>query len=599
MRVAVAALAGLCLACPGCPEESPGGTGALTVTVLGTTATPLPGVSVGIASLSQAALTGGSGKAHFASLPTGVVSVVVNFVGYCTATVSATIVSSVDTPLTVSVCSTSGSAIVGGGASSGGAGSGGGGSAPVVDVVTVATAATDPAVAFVNGVGEPISAPACVVGRLRTGLGTVPLDVNLLPPATAPASGAPCLSTLITWSPFRALFFADDPTVLAWTTESDNLAVSPPARVRVPAAVWITDVGDAYAGLDSQIVTLHLPRAQQALDASGAGLLLAAGESDPALPPVKRVTTLPNSAVLLVAIGSGCANIDQIRAQPSIYSPTRLNIYYVASVDSPWSSGAPSGYVCVVEGAPDIIFMSASSGTPLTFAHETAHALGVTEPNFGHVTWELGGFPVNADPKHTSRNIMSYSVQEPVGFPPVGFSRGQAARMALTPGAFVNRMVGGSSLRSRAFGSAAAPLVNCPCSTAEPSGRCPILSLTEESGLMSSSAPFLLACRVEPSVPSLSLCAPGGSGPTSQTIEITLKSADAMGTLVDAIANYRLWWAVDPSVATVSEVPHSSGGNWSILSAKVTALKTGTTNIIVDAGGPSARATVPVTVTGC
>ena len=589
-----------------CPCTTVAGRGALTVTVVrgGSPLVPVPNAYVGLQGQSRDAISDGSGIARFANLRAGPVAVVVNLAGYCTTKVNGEIVDGANTPMMVTVCGTSaeGSDGSGGGTGTGtGTGTGsagdGGDAMPVVDVVTISTGSANPVLAFVNGVGEPIAAPVCVVGRLRAGLGTVPLEVNLLPPATPPAVGAPCLSTLTTFSPSRALFFADDPAVLTWTTGSDNLAVASPARVPVPVAVWITDVGDLYADVDEQVRIVHLPRAQQALDASGAGLVLVAAESDPSPPTIQRVTTLTNSATLLAAIGSGCVNVSQIRAQPRIYSAARLNIYYVVSVASPWSNGVPSGYDCTVEGAPEIVFMSASSGTPLTLAHETAHALGLGEPNFGHVTWQIGGFPVNVD--GSSRNIMSYSVQEPSGMPPVAFSRGQAARMALTPGAFVNQMVGGSSLRSRTFGGAVAPLVTCPCSTAEPSGHCPGLSLTEETGLMSTSASYLLACRVEPSLPTLSLCAPGGSGQTSQTIDITLKAADAMGTLVDARANDRLWWAVDPSLVSVAELPHPSGSSWSVFSAKVVALREGATWIIVDVGGPTAQASVPVVVKAC
>jgi hypothetical protein len=265
----------------------------------------------------------------------------------------------------------------------------------------------DPVVVVRGGVGPT----NCVYDRLKKGRGS--LAVGQLVPSTG------CLASDVI---LFAQGLAMSTTPQAWTTGDDPVQLAPPpSRVRVEYHMVLVAPG-SLAALQAGQDTL---RAISLFNRNRVGITL-------------RTDTVIQSRELKrgdsATIGDRCdaaALANLAKADPRIYDPNRLNVYFVPGTPKGWR-----GWNCYTVGFPNVIYISIAGDSPATLAHEFGHALGLQDP-LGHETGHTGVLTTAKIKGFVYQNIMWTGLYDQEAAVQGHFSIGQAYRMNMDKSSWV------------------------------------------------------------------------------------------------------------------------------------------------------------------
>ena len=513
-------------------------TGSITLTVRSGDGSdnPVGGAQISIVGTTLGSTTTMLGKAHLAGVPSGPQTIVVRRLGYCVSKRTVNVPTGGDVAITMWTCA---------------------------DAVSIDNP-DDQVVVLADTRLPDASGSHCENDLLKAGHGGVAIPENALALSSGTSS---CPGSVAVFSEGRALSFMSDATALPWTNDVGDVydATRPPRLLRVPVTFWMTGMS-AKDAVRETILTVHLAKANDLLRSSMTGLELVADETTGGPPTVGDADAIGAAG----SIGTGCSNVESIKANGAIYDPNRLNVYYVND-----ALGASNGYTCGGSGALNIIFVYWGGGKPKvgTLAHEVGHALGLDRPDWGH-TNILGGFYKDASGERL--NVM-YSLADT----PTYFSVGQAAQMNFGVESFLNASVAGSSVRSRQAGELGAmPVFVCGCPENTATADCAALNRDiARTGTMTPPPTDVLACTVTAVPASVTVVC----GNTQHVIASITQSG------VAALGEAR-WYISDPTTVTVLNTNSSAGSAW----GDIKGLKVGTAQVRIYGGGP--YATVPVTV---
>lgn len=522
----------LLVALAGCGADAADETGSLEVTVRDpATGGAVPAAPVTLTGTSLAAVTNDGGVAVIPVVPTGVQTVRVPSVGRCGNDRKVRIVKAKRTRVTVGNCG---------------------------DALEVRNAPTEPAIALL----DLRTGSQCLADELRQGVGYMDLGMNAMP--IGPCHGAVALLTRN-----HAVYFSNDATALPWTASlGDILSIDvSPALLHVPVRVTIsTHASLAYAKVLA-LTQDQLTMADDILRNDLAGFHLAGDESG--APVVPRKATAPEK----ILIGSSCANAAAIRSKQTIYSPGRLNIFIVEQATDQYGNDV-AGTSCLVERAPDIIFVSPKVAKPHTLLHEVGHSLGLQRPMWGHTDGLEGFWGTNPT---EPLNLMDSGRTLAVAY----LSVGQVLRMTIGEESWLNlpSAANGLTVRQRQAAVGAIPVsVPCGCPESAATDDCAAISRDiARAGVMNGATTALLACGTVPVGPLAVACR------ASQDISVTFAPAGSLGSA--------RFVALDPTILKVTPSVNNSK------KATLTGLAKGTgrVRVWVD-GSPS---TFAVTVSTC
>jgi hypothetical protein len=255
----------------------------------------------------------------------------------------------------------------------------------------------------------------CVNDEMFEGIGPFTVG-DLVTPTTCPAE-------VVIFSKRRALTIADP----AWTASPDQIQLKlSPAQQEVELDAYVVAIGmraENWARND-------LMRARTVYASNRVGLTFT--ES-------KFMTSSQLTEAEKKVIGDNCQQAKALKQNPSLYSPQRLNVYFVQAVvadeDDTWR-----GYNCFEKkppgntaGAPNIIYISIARHSPTTLAHEIGHALSLQDPE-GHT-----GSSHLLEEDFDLTNIMWTDLDSREARAQKHFSLGQAFRMNIDKRSWLNR----------------------------------------------------------------------------------------------------------------------------------------------------------------
>ncbi|MGH7629550.1 MAG: hypothetical protein ACREOF_09170 [Gemmatimonadales bacterium] len=448
-------------------------------------------------------------------------------------------------------------------------------------------------IAILDAMAESERGSECRNDAVLVGAGQISIDFNALPPLDNPD----CPASTLVFSRGGGPLWVGDPSRLAWTTASgDEVALTLPAS-SIPLAIrfWISLDPAANVPIDAKTLEEDIRVADSLqlttiLRDNRAGIEPRGTAPDGSfeIRSVDEIDSTPGDIDQLQRLISGfCASAAQLRRTPAVYDANALNVYYVSILLDPQGTRR-SGYFCVVEGGPNILFVDGGLKQPHTLAHEVGHALGLLEPSWGHAHL-IDGMPA------TEANLMSYGVSTPTRL-----TLGQVVRLSMSPLSWLNREGAGpskASIRAKWLaqaGSAVTPPLPCPCAPGPPPG--------DASGLLSPLPCPRVTLDVDHQPPENLPAAVCRAKVTPQELKLKCgRSKTLTATYFDETNSVALgsrgesFWEVD-DVTTVD----TSDANSTVKAGKlrVRGLRKGKTVIRLVAGGPSATADVQVTVTG-
>jgi len=506
------------------------------------------GAQVHLLATTMGAITNAGGLAVLSVDPAGLYTVQAGAMGYCTNQVTVNVAAGGSTSLTLPLCPPDGD-----------------------HVLVAGNSSPTPVLVLLDG----DVTTGCWNDAFLQGSAGSPVGANAIPP---PSPGV-CSPSLYAFAAKNGPVRLAGTTALPWTSANTDVVTVqlPPSRTPLPIKFWISLDAAAGGPTDAEVIsdltTLHYPALQTILEANRTGIEV------PAAPDITSIGTLATSpaddAALRSTIGHSCASARAIMAEPRIFDPARLNVYYTTSVLDP-SGGGREGIFCYQQGAPGVLFVRANTAEAHMLAHEVGHALGLIEPWDGHTDQmpHIEGWMTNP---------MSYNV---VG--PTELTVGQVFRMSYSPYSWLNRPVGGSSPRAdwlALVGAAPVAPVSCPCDPRMPSPpECPALEFNLTAPSAAPSYPY--ACSMTGLPPTLALSCPTAQLKTVNfmTTGGALPAYGEAATDIDnpAVVSVSIASAT-PKTATIKLTPHANG----------------TANLTVYAGGPSASQRATVTVSGC
>jgi len=519
-----------------CAGNSAIESGSLEVTVRDpATGGGVPAASVRLTGTSLAAITNAAGIAVISDVRAGAQPIRVQSVGFCVNDRTVRIAPAIRTKVTIWNCG---------------------------DVVEVHNAPTEPAIAVLDlriGSGP---ASQCLADELRQGVGYMDVGMNAMP--ITPCHGAVALLTRN-----HAVYFSNDASALPWTASpGDVLSVNvSPSLLHVPIRVTISSHASLpYAGV-LQLTQDQLKMAGDILSNDLAGFDLAGDETG--APVVIREATAAQKGI----IGTGCANVAAIRATPALYSQGHLNIFVVEQATDHYGNDI-AGTSCLVEQAPDIIFVSPRVAKPHTLLHEVGHSLGLQRPMWGHTDGLEGFWGTNPS---EPLNLMDSGRALAIAY----LSVGQVLRMTIAEESWLNlpSAPNGSTVRQRQAPGSSEPLsVPCGCPASEATDDCAALSRDiSRTGVKNEPTTGTLACGTFPVGPLAVSC----GAPTNVT---------AVLSPVGALGSAR-FVSLDPMVLTVTPSDNNSK------MASLTGVANGTGRVSVWADGSPSMFTV--VVSGC
>ena len=370
---------------------------------------------------------------------------------------------------------------------------------------------------------------SCDTDNVFLGSGTINVG-SLLAPSTL------CPAEVAVFSSGNAMRL--DTPVNSWTNNGGDVRNETlAAPIRVPVVIWLIT---ARIGIDplAELVNANALFSDQKI-----------GIDFDTSPGVEHDYSSDPSARAVV--GDRCDYAPGVR-NSAYYQEHALNFYYVSAINHP---DDPIGWNCVDAGAPNQIYVSMSSRTITTLAHEIGHALGLQIPFDGHInTLDADGnvIAMRGFGPDSALNLMwSWGVGRDV------LTLGQAYRMSVERNSWVNLA---PSLRS------GQPVKDCGCNPFH-QDSCPRLARNlpgaVTTGFTGTTNPVfpcsMVLCRVTGTGTPPPDCSSGGVNTImpGATISLAINGdmflrASVLDTMsVNQPSLYPIWSGTDPTIASV------------------------------------------------